>query len=350
MKIKYLLCCLFIMTINVDLFANDAFVNVAGGTVTIIGDIETNVQMESEIIKINMYDTYYEVDVLFNFYNPGKEEIINVGFPQYSTSPVFFQQEQENLYDFVTYINNEKVEAEFMPVERIYNPDIRNWEIISGWYIKKVTFPSNGTIETSVNYKTKYSPYGFGSMINYLYGTGISWNGPIGKMTIEIVNNTKDKWLTPRNLSIGNYSMERNSNKIIITAENIKPKTAYDTVDFIVQRTIYFYPHDYSFFWDYLDEHIYTEKELLLLTDWQLCVLRNAVYAYHNYQFKTNELNELFYDDKNRRYNIYSSLPYKGIKEDDYKKIPFSESSLNEIEKKNVTNISNEEERRRNNR
>ena len=323
MKRIILVLCLFI---HYELYANDTIIDAVGGNYTIIEGKSQKVQMVSEILTIDLYDNYYEMNIKFNFFNHGESTELKVGFPEYS----FQSEETVNVMDFKTTVNNEVVE-----VEKHHNLDIIKFPPpakINLWYIKNVVFKANDYTKITVHYITSYSGNGPYFAVHYLYGTGSAWKDSIESMTVEVCNHS-NYWLrqvlfTTKNL---NYNLERrDENLIIIKADDVLPKLQ-DILIINVSKYPAFYTWPY--YWGSGDwrmrEEIIPIKELELLNKEQLRILRNSIYAYHGYSFKSIELRDYF--RKQEWYKINEK---------------FSADNFSEKEKINLQNIIAEEKRR----
>jgi hypothetical protein len=317
-----------------NIYANDSWVESAGGSFSIIDGRTTNVQMISENIKITLFENYYEIDILFNFFNNGETIELNVGFPEYSygTGTV------TNIRNFDTSINNTHVDLEIMP-----NKDNSK---IKQWYIKRVILQKNEYLKSRVKYQADYSNYGSYKSVEYLYGTGCTWKDEIKNITINIINHTTF-WLNnidfhtgfwdPINKKTINEShfpiniLRKTNDEIEITVNNISPYKD-DTFLLIFSSFPAFERPPYAISerrW-ILRDKIFNTNELLLLNNEQLKLLRNSIYAYHGYVFKSVDLQEYF----------NSQYWYKSNNK-------FNETLFSENEKQNIINILNEENRRK---
>ena len=78
-----------------------------------------------------------------------------------------------------------------------------------------------------------------------------------------------------------------------------------------------------------------TEENLFWYTKAQLRILRNAIYAFHGYKFKSKDLNDYFMEEGKYWWPEYKVNP------------DFSEDEFTEIEKENIQFILREENRRK---
>ena len=317
---------LFIVIIN-SLYANDAWVDSSGGSIKLFDNKNSNIQMVSETIKIDLYNNYYEMDIEFNFFNYGETIELQVGFPEYTWGTTL---DINNIINFNTTVNNERVEFDvinnlnFTPR---YNSD--SSFNIKSWYVRNIIFETNNYTVTRVHYRANYSGAGPYNTIVYLYGTGSTWKDNIDQMKIEVVNHT-DYWLKRFNLNPV-YILERiNNNTIEINKKNVFANIN-DTfqITFSIYPAYGVYPYEISENrWRLRDELIPVD-ELALLNKEQLRILRNSIYAYHGYEFRSMDL--LNYFNNQQWYKINKN---------------FSENLLSINEKINIENIIREENKR----
>jgi hypothetical protein len=267
------------------------------------------------------------MDITFTFFNDGDTSEIKVGFPQYSWG----LPEAGEIEDFQTFINNEKVDVEYIVTE---NQDKFYKMTINAWYVKDVVFNSKEYLQSQVKYSSEYVNWSFHRGVEYLFGTGSSWKDDIGEMDIEITNHT-DYWIGRFDFkakdkdSYSSMNISRNGEKINIKVHNIFP-TINDTFMILFESKPVFY-NDYSI-WGNINGKIYETNNLKLLTNNQLKLLRNSIYAFYGYQFKDQYLSEYFE-------NYFDNV-------NDKPSLPFSEENFSETEKVNLQNIINEERSR----
>jgi hypothetical protein len=309
---KKLLLLIHILVIF-NLYANDSWVDSAGGSYTLLDSKNQNVQMVSENIKIDLYVNYYEMNIEFIFYNHGNTVELIVGFPEYS----YGTGNVTNIRNFETSINNDTVEFEI-----VQNADRSSR--IKLWYVKNVIFEANNYTVSRVHYRADYAGYGPYKGVEYLYGTGSTWKDQINRIEVEVINNT-NFWLDSTFFRT-EYTLQRKNDKTIeIQMNNISPGVD-DT--FRIRFTTFpafelFYGTD--ILWR-LSTEIIPNEGLVLLNNEQLRILRNSIYAYHGYAFRSLDLQNYF--------NGYS-----WYRIDNY----FTENSFSANEKINLENIIREE-------
>jgi hypothetical protein len=307
------------------LFGNDSYVEVSGGSLSLSDLGKSNdIQMVSEVIEITLYEEFYKTTVNFEFYNSGEDQTISVGFPQWSrgtTSDLDF-------IDFNVTHNGFETEFTVVEIEEIESLDER-YVHFKRWYIRELFFASNSTTLTSVSYNVPYGTYG--SSAEYLYGTGNTWAGNIGEMTL-IVNNESDKWIN--NIFFDskgeNFRIENENETIIIRHENITPSISdliiMDTESIPAGLRGPMNPNPKRY-WYYASVEI-TEDKVKYLTKEQLRLLRNLLFAAHGHTFRSDDLNAWLEE--------YCSSWYEPIG-----KVSLEE--FNHIEKKNLELIQKEE-------
>ena len=187
----------FFVLFALPALANDSAIDVYGGSAKMRNPGNTEVAMLSETVIITLGQKNYNVDATFEFFNYGKTETINVGFPQTG----YNGKKDATLYNFQTWINGKRVEVKCLPTLVVFHGEeypeeklpITNedtWLLHKvRWLVKQVPFPGNQKTITRVNYNAPYGEswqllnYRF---LEYVYGTGKPWKGNIGKATFII--------------------------------------------------------------------------------------------------------------------------------------------------------------------
>lgn len=316
-------------------FANDTFFFMAGGNLIPATEKDIDIEMRDEIIILNLEDKYCEVTVEFKFYNSGKDIDLNVGFP-------FFEKGiggRGKIYDFRCWTNDVETDYSDKAIEHEWQAS----EKLDNAYVRTIHFPARQFTCTKVNYKTTYgesAPYY--STANYLYGTGSSWKGSIGKITLRITNNMK--YRMPSMITMGdaikdnkrikNEFKKISDNTFEAFFFNVEPEN-YTDVFYIELGSILFDdgPKKFPRYFPYDDIAITTDDMKWYRKD-QLRILRNTIYALHGYTFKSNDLREFFQKYGKDWYPPYEENPN------------FSENMLSEIEKQNINAILAEENKR----
>lgn len=307
----------------VGLYANDTYFSIVGGSLVPSQEVQTEIEMKSEVIKIRMEKEYYEVTVDFEFYNPGEEVELEVGFPYFG----FGVQGSGKIYDFQCWTNGKQANFDDLPIDK-------EWEQHYGLekaYIRNIKFKKNGVTKTRVRYKSTYgrtAPSFF--LVHYLYGTGKPWNKEIGKMTLILEDNHEYDRI--RTVKMGSNDVTDKFKRIgektyKLERLNVEPKDYNEVFEIELSSSYEFIgPRAFPANFFYKDRLI-TEKDLFWLNSEDLRLVRNLIYAIHGYEFKSKDMKE----------HVEISGPYWNPP---YKPNPnFSEDDLSEIEKANIQTI-----------
>jgi hypothetical protein len=318
------LCCAFLLGLRMMLrvAANETFVDAAGGTVSPRDPEETEVELLSETLRIYIRDEEYVADASFVFRNRGPTVRHHVGFPQFDYGTELVTR----LRDFQTWVNGRPVEAVRIPSEPGIHPRIRLW------FVKEVTFPEGVLTTTRVRYRSNYGRDRLLRTVEYLYGTGGTWSGPVGHLRVQVCNNDKlwvddyrfDDTVVTAFLSLDGRNFE------IITPD-IEPE-AESVFRLSLERVPWWLsdaPSASELDWIF-DRIPVKEPYLRLLTLKQLRIFRNTFYARRGFDFGNGVLGRFF-----RQFRWYRPL------------VKAAEGLLTPIEQKNVERIAAEEERRR---
>lgn len=284
----------------------------------------TDISMDSEHVAITLYDDYYTIDAKFYLTNNGDEQTVEIGFPEnintgHGTFP---------LSSFETFVDGRKTKA-----QRFNSIDSGFYD--SFWYVKKVHFAKEQTVETRVKYKCDYGGtswnlyFGYSEFLTYVYGTGKSWKGAIGKITVDVTNKTFRKHIMEIEFlgeSVGN---ERSyiSNPDIdyfkplkedafsfkwispdtfrLEAENVEPQDENESISLLFQN---FCTTEESEGWNSSSStpkrtliearkdftKLYIQGDLCFMTEKQLRFARNDFYASHGRKFNDKELRDFY--------------------------------------------------------
>ena len=287
---------LFFVTLllfNSIVFADDAWIDVAGGSISVLGDENNNVQMLSETISITLEKEFYHVDVTSFFKNYSEDITLNIGFPKWA----FGSDDIKDFIDLEIWQNNELIsDIPFISA--------KNDNFVLGWYVRTMFFPKNNTVSTQIKYKV---PYGHGRPVDYLYGTGRSWKDSINEIKINVKNNA-NKWIYGYRTSWREYEhsfipLSENEYEIIIN--DIDPidddifmlfcgdVPGWDTIVFSNRAM-----------WSQASNINLDDDAFSMLTLEQLRIFRNFYFAIYGYRFKSEDLNTFF-----RKYKWYNENP-----------------------------------------
>lgn len=324
-----LLCVVFFNTI---VFSNDTYFFMVGGNLVPTTEADNIVEMKEETINIVLNDRYYEVTVVFNFYNPAETVDLSVGFP-------FFEigiGGNGSIYDFHCWTNDEEIDYSDKPIERSWSKIPSDKPELENAFIRNILFKGKTFTTTKINYKADYGFDVDGLIANYLYGTGSSWKHSIGKITLIIENNIK--YYRPVKITMGNNLINNtftrisdNTFKSVFT--NIEPDYEDIFQIFISDILDDTGPKRFPSYFIYTTKVVDSSRLFWYRKD-QLRILRNTIYALHGYTFKSEDLKEIFTQWGQEWYPPYEENIY------------FKENQLTKIEKENVQIIYNEENKR----
>lgn len=320
----YILCCAFLLGPRMMLLvaANETFVDAGGGTVSPRDPEETEVELLSETLRIYLRDEEYIADASFVFRNKGSTVRHHVGFPQFDYGTELVAR----LRDFKTWVNGRPVSAVRIHSEPGTHPRIRFW------FVKEVTFPEGVLTTTRVRYRSNYGRDRLLRTVEYLYGTGHTWSGPVGQLRVQICNPDEiwvDDYGFDFNVATAFLSLDGRNFEII--TPDIEPETesvfrlSLERVPWWLSDAPSAPERDWIF-----DRIPVKEPYLRLLTLKQLRIFRNTFFARRGFDFGNGVLGRFF-----QQFRWYRPL------------VKAAEGLLTPIEQKNVERIVAEEERRR---
>lgn len=186
---------LCLILISQPAICDDALMEVYGGGLKMLDGESTSVRMESETVRIELHKKTYTIDATFDFFNYGNTITSLVGFPKCSYGYVGPFKGVLSFNKFQTWVNGKTVNIKEMPGEVMLNRQKIDQNILmkikkereSGWgeetrwLVKKVAFKGNAKTVTRIKYTVPYGTIGEGYYGEYVYGTGKSWKGTIGK-------------------------------------------------------------------------------------------------------------------------------------------------------------------------
>lgn len=332
------------------LLANDAYLQEGGGSLVLQTENEKpEIIMQKEFVKIDLYEEYYKVSVEFSFFNDGSEKVVKVGFPNwgYGTS------NQGIVQDFKAYTNGKEVA--FTEYDDNFEQKISYFQI-KKWFVRDVVFPSRKITNTRVEYKCIYGHSGFYKSVEYLFGTGSTWKDTIGEQVFKIVNHDeKTKYINDAYYDFKgkridlfnekNDSIEIRNDKdgFIVAVKNICPKIS-DVIRFNISKSLLLFSPEFV---DpgYVEENwtlsnkLFPKNQLMTMTDNQLFLLRNIIFAWHGNIFESKVMKRYLnenYANPEKKWKYWYKPDHK---------VQISE--LNEIELQNANSILNEEKRRK---
>jgi len=201
-----------------------------------------NIQMESEVVTVDLYNDSSFVACVFNMRNLDKAQDIEIGFPLMN----FY------LWGEGTEFTNPKTKNSFEVMvkgQRINNVDIyipqnlttiisqsnsnQRYNLLRNytnqnkpWYLWKVHFNKNEAVKIVVKYRLPCGSLKSNRFFNYLLSTGAAWAGPI--KSASVIVNLKD---IPADQVISvspNKHLKRSGQKLSWTFTNLEPTTNED--------------------------------------------------------------------------------------------------------------------------
>jgi hypothetical protein len=210
-----MIVCLLLLSMGSAVYGEDAVLGGSGNTVYPIYD--TQVEMLSEKIDIEVQGEYSLVRCEFLFRNTEDRETITVGFPAYGTltpteDRVAFEDDQK-LYDFKTYVDGQ--EAKTVIKEGLKEEGNNKGSLYyANWHVWEMTFDKGQERKVVSTYRIKnaYDSMG-GKTIKYILDTGATWKNNIGygKVSVHF-----DQKMDPQNWSIMGYQGYENHPNVTV--------------------------------------------------------------------------------------------------------------------------------------
>lgn len=327
---KRILTYLFILLLFITLagtasLANDTALSGLGDSVGPFEGIP-DVVMDKEVINLNIYPNKTDVNVVFYFKNIGKKQTILVGFPdEFETNKIKGQDGygESNIVgpinDFKSWVNSKPVKAEKKTQATDVKMFSNNYK--AAWLVWPVTF-EQGKITVIKNTYWVQNGYNVLMQKNFTYTliTGSKWKNKIG--TTEINANFMGGLTTNDVLkeesSKGMTILDKTKAKWIL--KNFEPSYDNDTGNLRVVFKRNMIP--------LIRTKNLIEPDLKGMTDWELKILRNEIYARHGRAFKSESLKAQYISTK-----WYKVNP------------KYSDNLLNSFEKRNAQFILNYEKK-----
>lgn len=326
MKRLLILSAIFFQSLG--LFANDGVFYSTGNTLMPVK--ETVVELRKEILKLTRTDKGMVVSVHFEFFNPGPEKEVIVGFVTPPAGGDVSEDEDQHPFieDFTVVLNGRKLAYEIARIAEsgyrisedvgyendfIYHFPVafkQGMNIIEHTYI----FQGGGSVEERYFYP-------------YRWTTGKMWaNGEIGDFRLEIdmgereyfsVQNSfmKDEapaaWKFEGNGKISSVCpnlyedvnkqrmVMAGKGKLVLHVEHFQPDYDLMITGWQIFNEINFWAcdqekHGFSDMMDYFMPWGIEEEDLQKLDKSQLRLLRNYYFARHGYVFQSADLREFF--------------------------------------------------------
>lgn len=313
--------------LNAPLMANDTAISGLGDNV---GPFEgtPEIVLDNEVINLEVHPDKTYVDIAFSLRNEGPTQTILVGFPDEYASYEVPGQEEYAMTPYVGPVMGFKVTVNGHAVavqekkqvqQKIVGDYPPNFKVV--WHVWPVTFAAGKTTVIGNKYYVENGINVLGEKnFHYTLVTGAKWKGNIGKTTVNITftGGLKTSDLIKDQSESGIKIIS--PTKAVWVMENFEPAQDSDSG--------YFHIVFKKSLTNEIRTRNLTEQDLQGLTDRELKILRNEIYARHGRAFKTPSLSAHF-----SSYDWYKINP------------KYSDSQLNSFEKRNAQFILNYEKK-----
>ncbi len=175
------------------MFANDSMFTVSSGVISPIEKNASSIRLLNEDLVFSFKKDKFDVEVVYEFYNPGVDIETKIGFPILinGVNSGIHRMEKEielPITNFETYANNKPLAFEIKknPIRIIEKPALKQ-RTDELWFISNIIFASESSTFIRVKYTSEYSSAGTGfRYANYLYGTGNTWKNGIEKLNLKM--------------------------------------------------------------------------------------------------------------------------------------------------------------------
>lgn len=254
---------------------------------------ETSVRMISERIEITAAPGSYLVDVEFRFMGGDMDETIRVGFPSWG-----WGGGDSRVINFQTWVDEEEAAFELERGTPAEYERLGPSGAFDTWYVKTVEFPAGEVTTTRVQYRNAWGHLSGYERGGYLYGTGRSWAGSIGRIDV-VINLHDDIWL--RSLLLCPHDCTADSvetapegaRTLVATIRNVEPGPD-DEIRFLVSGEQPWIPMMESGTERSFAYRAWSESGVHKYTLEQLRVLRNYFFARLGYEFRSEDLAAYF--------------------------------------------------------
>jgi hypothetical protein len=199
---------LFFLSVTIAVLGNDAAIQIEGGAAKCMFGKEEGISMVEEEVMIFLEESQYVVEATFHFSNQGETKEIFVGFPKFGAGRFPEFQGAKNFTSFETWVNGAPVKFEeyldsssleisasgfdfkgFCKALEEKESKVGSIRVSeNSWIVKKVQFLSNKITETKVKYSVPYHELFDSRVAYYIFGTGSTWKGNIGKAKFRILS------------------------------------------------------------------------------------------------------------------------------------------------------------------
>ena len=323
-----LLLCVYILTFNIKLLANDSSFYAEGGT--LIPLQETSIELKREVLNLVRKNDEMEVQVRFEFFNPGETKTLTVGFVTPPAVGDLSPEESEHpqIRDFQVMVENRLLPFQ---VKTLEGTDFKVSEDMyfgaDFVYYFEVFFPSGTTtIQQAYTYRGGLSVE-TSADFNYRLTNAKGWaNKAIGEFELNVHFGKNAYFSVPHTflksgkmanwqvIGVGRIAEKAHSVFGSTTFRMVKIQNGYlqfKATNFQPDYDIFFadwHAHNEVNFWtDSVQEHVFQDMEMALITDfyykpeelqslskYELRWLRNYLFAKHGYIFKSKDLQSFF--------------------------------------------------------
>ena len=263
MSKSHLLVAFSTLLISLTAAANEALLEMAGGSAHPMNSASATVQMTSETVEISFKKNEYVVDGTFHLLNKGESKTILIGYPEFGYGYVSRFHGVEPYRRFHMWIDGEKVRsndcagwlrlrtldeagavkdtidtsdaAQIADLRQKLKADQAPQTSLleeTRWQVTESNVTENEELTSRVKYAAAYEDAGDYYLLgSYLYGSGASWSGQIHAATF-MIHREPGIWLTAwpkcqhhscKRERIGEYDY-----KITITDFKPQEKEAFD--------------------------------------------------------------------------------------------------------------------------
>ena len=284
MKSRWLLGLMFLVLTATPSRSDDGIFGGEGDTV--YPTTQTNIRMVSEMVKLKRHDRDISAQCEFAFMNSGPTEEITMGFPAHPAED--YDVENDKMVEYTTnlQIKNFKVWIDGHDVPYVLSTVDQDKKVlgiaIGTAFTWKARFPTGKLVVV----KHTYNFYAGGDsggdtgelvVIDYILKTGALW---AGKMDWAVFDMDLGELVNRYNLMIEPPGFDYGNGKLHWKFKNFKPTQDIRVVVNPIQRDLR----------DIETEHCYING----LSEQELLLARNEVYARHGKIFKSKDLTEYF--------------------------------------------------------
>jgi hypothetical protein len=311
-----------------------------------------DISMDSETVRIALGRKSYIVDATFYFFNHGESTRVAVGFPEVGSAggvidATYELLSQLRLKNFETWVDGVAFEVKDVPgevfldgkkteyrsVEDLFKnklePEKTDYAEVKEvrWLVKEVPFGGHRKTAVRVRYRTQTGVDGNPSHADYIYGTGRSWKGPIGKIQF-VIQASSEAGVDEIDFARGrSYKVSRlGEYECAYVLTDVKPEENEKLrVHFSASPEPWRIRDSYDA-WEYASSPV-KEEFLDTLSRAQLRLLRNTFFAGHGRTFDDPELQ--------RHFDLQSAKNYGWYRP----RADFKETDLSPVERDNVRRI-----------